>query len=618
MLGEVQPISILDESLTHEEYEYVQQLKETYPKISLRDCLSRMKKLDQFKRLRDFNLVSFSILYYTHEEKTFFLKEDNIYKFYNSKDGHAALVEMAFNPEKFLKKNCYPFFEDRTGKSWTKSETDLIVSIANQAKDRSFLKLLALCFPGRSTNQVYTKYVELINEGSIKTDLRKIQKAKTQMPPIRKYFLSDNEEMLASEILVMFSEGSFISREVLRKKAKAFYMLPWVMAERATFQQFYRERRKIYQDEEARIYTDDFKRFAENLLKQIMPDGSKKPILSVQLKIIEDYCLPEPIFSNAWVRAFMKRNHFSFRLAHYSRRGLINSKFVDSFLNQLASAIIKYKWKRIYNMDETSIRINNGSLRTIAPIGVEKVVIQGSRNEKECFTSIATCSRYKKYPLIMLSKGKTEACCTKFRTSKNSEVWPSLKGWVDESVMIHYLEWFEENVSLGKPCALVLDCYRAHRTDLVKSEAEKRNIELIFVPACGTSIFQPLDRRIFGILKSHLRSLAGSKIFSGPGRYETVSLHLLQAWSRISDRALSGGWKIPGLEEKLKEKGYKEEEQDEEEENNIRQRYDDDSEEDELEDEEMLEEDEDINKDINEEEEEDFNEYDEEYEDKYY
>lgn len=133
----------------------------------------------------------------------------------------------------------------------------------------------------------------------------------------------------------------------------------------------------------------------------------------------------------------------------------------------------------------------------------------------------------------------------------NSEVWPSLQGWVNESVMIQYLEWFEENVSFGKLCALVLDCYRAHRLDLVKSEAEKRNIETIFVPACGTSIFQPLDPRIFGILKSHLRSLAGSKIFSEPGRYQTASSHLLQAWSMISDRALSGGWKIPRLEEDL-------------------------------------------------------------------
>lgn len=60
MFGPEQPISILDESLIHEEYEYIQQLKETYQKISLRDCLSRMKKLDQFKRLRGFYLINFT------------------------------------------------------------------------------------------------------------------------------------------------------------------------------------------------------------------------------------------------------------------------------------------------------------------------------------------------------------------------------------------------------------------------------------------------------------------------------------------------------------------------------------------------------------------------------
>ena len=325
------------------------------------------------------------------------------------------------------------------------------------------------------------------------------------------------------------------------------YMLPWVLAERAAYQFFCMSNIPVYNDQG--MYTADFIHESQILLNQIVPDPRKKPLIEVQVKIIEDYRLPDAIFSDTWVRAFMKRNHFSFRVAHYSRRGVIKKAFIDDFIGKLADAIVKYTRKYVFNMDETSVRINNGSLKTIAPIGEEKVIFEGSRSEKECFTAIATITYSKKLPLILLGKGKTEACCTKFRVGSLAESLPSKNGWVDEDVMIKYLNWLHDNYTMDKPCALVLDCYKAHRTDAVKDEAKKLDIELIYVPACGTIIYQPLDRRIFGILKVHLRSLAGSKIFCDTIRYQTITNHLLIAWARISSRARKSGWNIPGLTE---------------------------------------------------------------------
>ena len=58
---------------------------------------------------------------------------------------------------------------------WTKSATNLLISIAKQTQDRSFLKQIALCFPGRTTNQVYSKYVQLVNDGKIENDLNDVE-----------------------------------------------------------------------------------------------------------------------------------------------------------------------------------------------------------------------------------------------------------------------------------------------------------------------------------------------------------------------------------------------------------------------------------------------------------
>lgn len=100
------------------------------------------------------------------------------------------------------------------------------------------------------------------------------------------------------------------------------------------------------------------------------------------------------------------------------------------------------------------------------------------------------------------------------------------------------------------PCSLVLDCYSAHRTKEVKKYARDIGIELIFVPANGTGLFQSLDRRIFGIVKSKLRSFAKSTIYMGKDRYKLIDNQLLKAWSEITDENLETAWNIPGLVEK--------------------------------------------------------------------
>mgnify|MGYP001031493245 CR=1 FL=1 len=603
------PHNLFNQFLTEEEYKFIKDLKEKNSKISFRDITPKV--IRAFKRLEGFNQADIAVLYYTYYEKRWQMRDD-IQKFFNEKGNQDELIEMLLDPDRYFRTHCYPFFLSRARERWTDSEINFLLRIADVVTDCSIFKYLALCFPGRNSQQVYSKYSELVKKGIIENDVRKIKPEEiNNYPPIRRYFINDVEELLASEILVMCHEGRFISKETIRQKARDLYMKPWVLAERAAFQIFYMKRAqsRIYTNDECVAYTEEFLDCVQNLQNQMLPEGEVEAIPEAQIRLIEWLKLPEAKFSNAWVQAFMKRNHFSFRLAHYSRRGSINQKHVNAFLEQLAAAVVKYTWQNVYNMDETSVRINNSKMRAIAPIGTEKVIIDGVKNEKECFTSIGTINRYDKFPLIILGKGKTQACLTKFRAADKAELWPSKNGWVDEEVMLKYLEWLSENVAEGKPCALVLDCYRAHRTDNVKEKAKDLNIELIFVPASGTSLFQPLDRRIFGILKSNLRLLAGTNIYNGPTRYATITQHLLTAWSRISKRALKSGWKIPGLIEELEKNGYEDDDE----------LQDEEEDEEDKKEEELLKEDNEEMDEVNAFfEEEEYDEEDENYEDKYY
>jgi hypothetical protein len=67
-------------------------------------------------------------------------------------------------------------------------------------------------------------------------------------------------------------------------------------------------------------------------------------------------------------------------------------------------------------------------------------------------------------------------------------------------MMPEYLSWLSERVQ-GEPILVVLDVYPAHRTSKMQERAQEFHIELVFVPAGGTFVCQPLDRRAFGELK---------------------------------------------------------------------------------------------------------------------
>ena len=96
---------------------------------------------------------------------------------------------------------------------------------------------------------------------------------------------------------------------------------------------------------------------------------------------------------------------------------------------------------------------------------------------------------------------------------------------------------------------MILGCLATHKTPTILEKAFNLRFELIFIPANGTVFYQPLDRRIFGILKSKLRRFAGKEALSGKKRFEIITSHLLEAWEMIkgNEKALTSAWNIPGL-----------------------------------------------------------------------
>jgi hypothetical protein len=114
-----------------------------------------------------------------------------------------------------------------------------------------------------------------------------------------------------------------------------------------------------------------------------------------------------------------------------------------------------------------------------------------------------------KLPLFLVAKGCTCRCHNQLG-SELTRRWPvhiahSPSGWVTQPVFVEYLSFLRRMIPDG-PLCLVLDQYPTHVTPVSEAHAAGLGIRLIKVPKGGTGIWQPLDRRIYGAMKSKARA----------------------------------------------------------------------------------------------------------------
>lgn len=540
--------------LSRSEFVKIEEIKDEAPKsTSFQNLVTRIHK--EIPHLKDYSFQEISDSFYTHA-KSCWIQPNDLFEYFVSSFVQDSIVEMAKNPSVYLWNHHFPLFIQRKYPQWNAEEDNLLIRINETLKNQLNFGYITIYFPGRTGFQVYNRFRKLLEMKMI-TDYRKTETTETRTvdPITNRIFLPSAEKILSDHLKVLVSNGTHITRDLIRSCATEIYKCPFNLAERAVYQLFSYLNKEIYIDD--KTYSDEFiemEHNVEDLIRTAYEEDYRNENNDQYKEILQKFYLTEPVFSDGWLRLFAKRNHFSWRIAHFARRGAIDQEYVKEYLRLVAEAFCKYGEDLVFNMDETSVRINNGSTKSFVPINTKEVIVDAKRNAKECFTAIGTYNIKGCKPLILLTKGKTEASASKFRITDSTEVWETgnQQGWMNEAIMLKYLTHLHIKLAEGFPCALVLDCYKAHRTTEVKKLARKLRIELIFVPANGTGTYQPLDRRVFGIAKSILRSLSKNQILNDENRYSIVTNQLMRAWSRITPEHLLSAWSIPGLVEAYK------------------------------------------------------------------
>ena len=250
---------------------------------------------------------------------------------------------------------------------------------------------------------------------------------------------------------------------------------------------------------------------------------------------------------------FLKRWHLSMRKPHLRRRTAPDDERIGHFLLEMNLAQMQFPPRLILNVDETCWRLINGQVRTLARTGEEEVHVLTKLTEKSDITAIACVSLSgERLPLWIIATGTTEACEQKYRNSPKLQraigrhlfVDHSASGWSTGEVMIRYLKWLKERNG-GRLIYVLWDLHASHRDEQVKAWAEKEEIGLLYIPAGQTNEWQPLDRRVFGSLKSKAMKMLNEKMIESSlencDMCDAVEI-LLKSWATIDEDEVRNAW----------------------------------------------------------------------------
>ena len=246
--------------------------------------------------------------------------------------------------------------------------------------------------------------------------------------------------------------------------------------------------------------------------------------------------------SSGYVHNFKKRNHFSSRRVHYKRRPKTDSNRCNEWTEFVTNLLKTRDNRLILNCDETFWRVFPGALMTWAPTNTENVTIDISGSENDGLTVLATIGADgSKLPLFFIASGKTTKVeATQIQPQAGDWVTHTPNGWQTSESFQLYLMHLRE-LFFDDPLDLILDVHSSHRTEAVKTLAQSLGISLHYIPAGATDALQPLDRRVFGALKSSARRLFRERK-EVDRTLAVVCEDLRIAWENLGSDVLEEAW----------------------------------------------------------------------------
>ncbi|XP_065658905.1 uncharacterized protein LOC136083433 [Hydra vulgaris] len=175
----------------------------------------------------------------------------------------------------------------------------------------------------------------------------------------------------------------------------------------------------------------------------------------------------------------------------------------------------------IWNMDESGLQMDFKPPKTIAKRGTKHLQ---SRTTRKCETitiiaaiNAASCL----VPPHLIEKDKTIRSFQSFNTTDapSGSNWSFIEtGWTKEgNACLWFINTFLPNIGRDRPHVLIVDGHDSHNSVELLSVAIENNIHIVEMPAQCLHWLQPLDRTVFGPLKTYYNQICHEFINKYPG-----------------------------------------------------------------------------------------------------
>jgi hypothetical protein len=257
-----------------------------------------------------------------------------------------------------------------------------------------------------------------------------------------------------------------------------------------------------------------------------------------------------PLFKGItpFIRDFRLHNRFSLRGPGLKKRCAATREMQEAFLQWVQTLLREYPHGRIINIHETNWRSVSPGFETWATTRTASFSVQIANDHNEGITAIAgVAATWMKLPLTVTGKGKTPRCLAALNLPPGIRTAISKFGRTTVDVLLRCFQLWRENLDPSGPSDLLRNTSSAHRAAVTKEVAIKWGIELVFIPPGCTNRLQPLDRRIFGVLKAHAREISRTHCHTTCGAKitrSTIARNLLRTWECIPPDIIESTWDI--------------------------------------------------------------------------
>ena len=208
----------------------------------------------------------------------------------------------------------------------------------------------------------------------------------------------------------------------------------------------------------------------------------------------------------------------------------------------------------IYNLDESGCTTTQRPPKVIAPKGQKQVGQITSQERGELVTICGiVAANGSSIPPVFVFPRKNFKDFMMIGAPEGSLGLASGNGWMNcesfKKVIEHFIKF--TNSSMEHQVILILDNHQSHLSIAALELAKKNGVHIITLPPHTSHKTQPLDRSVFGPMKTYFNSAANSLMLQNTGKnitiYNMASL-MNEAWTRAATPGnIMSGFRASGI-----------------------------------------------------------------------